>query len=114
MPVLRNATLAMLASINRSHQAKCDPVRSTDHENDVALRYRNGATLSGARTGRAAQNERERELTVTSALSLPASSTLSSSWPETPPGADPLPGQLDRWLAARGAELVAVRRHLHA
>jgi amidohydrolase len=35
-------------------------------------------------------------------------------WPETPPGADPLPGQLDRWLANRGAELVAVRRHLHA
>jgi len=25
-----------------------------------------------------------------------------------------LPGQLDRWLAARGAELVAVRRHIHA
>jgi amidohydrolase len=37
-----------------------------------------------------------------------------SVWPETPPGADPLPGQLDRWLAARGSELVAVRRHLHA
>jgi amidohydrolase len=36
------------------------------------------------------------------------------SWPETPPGADPLPGQLDRWLASRGAELVALRRHLHA
>ncbi len=36
------------------------------------------------------------------------------TWPDTPPGADPLPGQLDRWLAARGAELVAVRRHLHA
>jgi amidohydrolase len=36
------------------------------------------------------------------------------TWPETPPGADPLPGQLDRWLAARGPELVAVRRHLHA
>jgi amidohydrolase len=35
-------------------------------------------------------------------------------WPETPPGADPLPGQLDRWLASRGAELVAVRRHLHS
>ncbi|HEU4424980.1 MAG TPA: amidohydrolase, partial [Pilimelia sp.] len=30
------------------------------------------------------------------------------------PGADPLPGQLDRWLASRGAELVAVRRHIHA
>ncbi|WP_371821561.1 amidohydrolase [Catellatospora sp. IY07-71] len=27
---------------------------------------------------------------------------------------DPLPGRLDRWLAARGADLVAVRRHIHA
>lgn len=35
-------------------------------------------------------------------------------WPETLPGTDPLPGQLDRWLAARGAELVAIRRHIHA
>jgi amidohydrolase len=50
--------------------------------------------------------------TVTSALMLPQSHP--QSWPETPEGADPLPGQLDRWLAARGAELVAVRRHLHA
>jgi amidohydrolase len=40
--------------------------------------------------------------------------SLTASWPETPSGADPLPGQLDRWLASRGAELVAVRRHLHA
>ena len=24
------------------------------------------------------------------------------------------PGQLDRWLAAHGAELVAIRRHIHA
>ncbi|RAK32718.1 amidohydrolase [Actinoplanes lutulentus] len=30
------------------------------------------------------------------------------------PGADPLPGQLDRWLAARGSELVTIRRHIHA
>ncbi|GIJ51120.1 N-acyl-L-amino acid amidohydrolase [Virgisporangium aliadipatigenens] len=52
---------------------------------------------------------------MTSALSVPSTGTsLTSSWPETPPGADPLPGQLDRWLASRGAELVAVRRHLHA
>jgi len=35
-------------------------------------------------------------------------------WAEAPDGADPLPGQLDRWLAARGAELVALRRHIHA
>lgn len=32
----------------------------------------------------------------------------------TPTGADPLPGQLEHWLASRGPELVAVRRHLHA
>lgn len=51
---------------------------------------------------------------MTSALTLPESRTLTSSWPEMLPGADPLPGQLDRWLVARGAELVAIRRHLHA
>ena len=51
---------------------------------------------------------------MTSALRLPTGGSLASSWPETPPGADPLPGQLDRWLASRGAELVAVRRHIHA
>jgi len=50
---------------------------------------------------------------VTSPTALSAS-TFTSSWPETPPGADPLPGQLDRWLASRGADLVAVRRHIHA
>jgi amidohydrolase len=53
-------------------------------------------------------------LTVPSGqLSVPASGP-PVLWPEPPPGADPLPGQLDRWLAARGRELVAVRRHLHA
>jgi amidohydrolase len=51
---------------------------------------------------------------VTSALTLPEGSTLTSTWPENVPGVDPLPGQLDRWLASRGAELVAVRRHIHA
>ncbi|HET6211965.1 MAG TPA: amidohydrolase [Micromonosporaceae bacterium] len=49
---------------------------------------------------------------MTSALTQ--TSLQTSSWPEMPPGADPLPGQLDRWLASRGAELVAVRRHIHA
>lgn len=51
---------------------------------------------------------------TSAALTLPEGGTLTSSWPQTLPGADPLPGQLDRWLAARGAELVAVRRHIHA
>ncbi|HET6531913.1 MAG TPA: amidohydrolase [Actinoplanes sp.] len=55
---------------------------------------------------------------MTSALTMPEghmpSPFGSSAFPGPPPGADPLPGQLDRWLAARGAELVAIRRHLHA
>jgi amidohydrolase len=51
---------------------------------------------------------------VTSALTVSDGTDLTSSWPDTPPGADPLPGQLDRWLASRGAELVAIRRHIHA
>ena len=37
-----------------------------------------------------------------------------TAWIGPPSGAEPLPGQLDRWLAARGAELVAIRRHIHA
>ncbi|MDY7084590.1 MAG: amidohydrolase [Actinomycetota bacterium] len=35
-------------------------------------------------------------------------------WPGPLPGAEPLPGQLDRWLATHGQELVAIRRHIHA
>jgi amidohydrolase len=46
-------------------------------------------------------------------LTVPDGTQLAP-WPGTLPGADPLPGQLDRWLASRGAELVAVRRHIHA
>src|SRR5512142_2411161 len=91
-----------------------DAVRPDCYQNGVALRHHDGATLSEVRTGRTDPYDRERELTVTSALTLEESGSLTSSWPETPPGADPLPGQLDRWLASRGAELVAVRRHIHA
>ena len=44
--------------------------------------------------------------------------TLPDTDEEAPLGAealaDALPGHLDRWLASRGAELVAVRRHIHA
>lgn len=52
---------------------------------------------------------------MTSALALPQSSMLTSSMvSEIMSDTDPLPGRLDRWLAAHGANLVAVRRHLHA
>lgn len=50
---------------------------------------------------------------MTSSLAVP-DGTQQANFPGPPPGADPLPGQLDRWLAARGAELVAIRRHIHA
>ena len=50
---------------------------------------------------------------MTSSLTVPDGTHLATH-PGPPPGADPLPGQLDRWLASRGAELVAIRRHIHA
>jgi amidohydrolase len=44
---------------------------------------------------------------------MPSSTT--SEWSgRAEPQTTPLPGLLDRWLAAHGAELVSVRRHIHA
>ena len=64
---------------------------------------------------------------MTSALTLPsdtgelhgangeeAAEAAETFWSQAPQGSDPLPGQLDRWLAARGADLVAIRRRIHA
>ncbi|MDT5040473.1 MAG: hypothetical protein QOE51_1458 [Actinoplanes sp.] len=50
---------------------------------------------------------------MTSSLTVPGG-TQQAAFPGPPPGADPLPGQLDRWLATHGSELVSIRRHLHA
>jgi amidohydrolase len=94
----------------RSHLGFRNAPRAHRYQNDVAQRHRSGSRLSESYPIHS-----DRESDVTSALTLSSSgSPLASSWPETPPGADPLPGQLDRWLASRGAELVAVRRHIHA
>ena len=105
----------------RSYQGIRDTVHSGRHRNEIAQRHRSGSRLS-----KLLPADRDQVETVTSALSIPANPpgpatplagpdrSVTASWPETPPGADPLPGQLDRWLAARGAELVAVRRHIHA
>jgi amidohydrolase len=67
---------------------------------------------------------RNRDTTVTSVLTLPETGSgeeSDSRWAGPPKGGQPsaepsnaLPGQLDRWLAVRGAELVALRRHIHA
>ncbi|MFC7548286.1 amidohydrolase [Plantactinospora sp. GCM10030261] len=51
---------------------------------------------------------------MTSALTLPMSSPLASSWPEPPPGAQPLPLDLDQLLALRVPDLIATRRFIHA
>lgn len=55
---------------------------------------------------------------MTSALKLSTvtgdSKESTQYWEPAPAGADPLPGKLDRWLAARGADLVAIRRRIHA
>src|SRR6266545_4267085 len=112
----RRASLA----VEPSYLGIRDPAQRSSHKNEIAQRHHQGSRLS-----RLLSVDRDQVETVTTSLSItakgPAPATRVSpdrsvigSWPETPPGADPLPGQLDRWLAARGAELVAVRRHIHA
>ena len=97
--------------IERSYQGIRDPALPSVHGNDVAQRHQNGSKLS--RVTRTRQTfESDTETDVTTTLTAPAEP--SSEWPGPLPGAEPLPGQLDRWLASHGAELVAIRRHIHA
>jgi len=90
-----------------------DAVQRERNTNDLALRHVVGTTLVPAH-----YSYRDRDTTVTSALRLSATAGSYEEpdplWAPAPTGADPLPGQLDRWLAARGAELVALRRHIHS
>src|SRR4051794_12880993 len=96
----------------RSYQGFRDTARSNQYGNDVAQRHQTRTRLSRVSETRT-NFESDTEFDVTSALTV-SQDTPTASFPGPPPGADPLPGQLDRWLAARGAELVAIRRHLHA
>ena len=97
----------------RSYQGIRDATQSDYYRNDVAQRHRKRSRLSAV--GETWQSfDFDRDTDVTSALTAAPEGAPMASWPGPPPGADPLPGQLDRWLAARGAELVAIRRHLHA
>jgi amidohydrolase len=100
------------SATERSHQGFRDPARGDYYGNDVAQRHHNRSSLSRI-TDIGPSTTSNRESDVTSALTVPDGAQLAS-WPGTLPGADPLPGQLDRWLASRGAELIAVRRHIHA
>jgi amidohydrolase len=98
-------------SANRSQQGLRDPVRPADPGIDVAQRHHGRSKLSrGAETRQNFDGDTETD--VTTAVTAPEGA--HADWLGPMPGAEPLPGQLDRWLATRGAELVAVRRHLHA
>src|SRR3954447_20768412 len=93
------------------HQGIRDSARPGEHGNGVAQRHQSRSKLS--RVAETRQTfESDTEADVTTALTAPDGA--QTEWPGPLPGADPLPGQLDRWLASRGAELVAIRRHIHA
>jgi len=105
-----------------TYQGFRDAAQSDPYGIDVAQRHQKRSRLSRVVETRintdsdaapALRIESDSESHVTNALTVP-DGTQQASVPGPPPGADPLPGQLDRWLAARGAELVAVRRHIHA
>ncbi|HEY0700613.1 MAG TPA: amidohydrolase [Micromonospora sp.] len=51
---------------------------------------------------------------MTTALTVSATGELPSSWPDAPPGAQPLPAELDQLLAGRMDDLIGTRRYLHA
>ncbi|MFI6760234.1 amidohydrolase [Micromonospora sp. NPDC050417] len=95
--------------LERSYQDIHDAARSDHYQIDVAQRHRRRSTLSQSHPIHS-----DREFDVTSALTLPSGSPLVSSPPEPPPGAVPLPYELDRMLALRLPDLVATRRWIHA
>ena len=93
----------------RPYQDIRDATRSDHYRNEVAQRHRRRSRLSESHPIHS-----DREFDVTSALTLPTGSQLASSWPVTPPGAAPLPYELDQLLALRMPDLVATRRFIHA
>src|SRR4051794_10328414 len=88
---------------DRSYQGIRDPARSDAHGNDVAQRHHRRSKLSRVAESRETPED-DTDIDVTAALAPQGAGT---EWPGPLPGAEPLPGQLDRWLATRGAELVA-------
>lgn len=92
----------------RTHQGFRDTAQPARHKKDIAQRHV-GARLTGL-----SPSERDQEDKVTSALALPQSNPVTTDWPDTRAGSDPLTDHLDRWLAANGADLIKVRHHIHA
>ncbi len=111
MSAFDNGLNATPPPTDRSYQGFRDSAHPDQYGNGVAQRHQNRTRLSRVAETRLLESDSESD--VTSALTMPEGISMAT-FPGPPPGADPLPGQLDRWLAARGAELVAIRRHLHA
>src|SRR5947209_384806 len=102
MSTLNEDSRHTFLAVDRSYQGIRDAVQAGRHRNEIAQRHHHGARLS-----KLLPADRDQVETVTSALSsrtdvLPPATPrgserpLTASWPETPSGADPLPGQLDR------------------
>jgi amidohydrolase len=111
MSAFDNSLSATPPPTERSYQGFRDSEQPDEYGNGVAQRHQNRTRLSRVAETRLLESDSESD--VTSALTMPEGISMAT-FPGPPPGADPLPGQLDRWLAARGAELVAIRRHIHA
>src|SRR5687767_133134 len=79
------------------------------HKNVIAQSY-----YPGARLVEVCPIDRDRESSVTRVMTLPPSTPMAiKSSSVMSDSTLSLPGQLDRWLAARHDDLVGVRRHIH-
>lgn len=89
-----------------------DAERPDRYQNEVAQRHRRRSRLSAVPEDSSIPSDREFD--VTSALTLPSSGQLASSWTEAPAGSQPLPLNLDQLLALRVSGLIATRRQIHS
>lgn len=91
-----------------SHQGERSALPS-DYKNVIAHSHH-----SRARLVEVCPIDRDRETSVTRAMTLPPLAPMAiKSSSVTSDSILSMPGQLDRWLASRNDDLVAVRRHIH-
>lgn len=95
----------------RSYQGFRDAVLSDHHQNEVAQRHHRRFRLSESHS---IHSDREFDVTSASTLAVPPPGGPGSPLSENLSGEVTAQGCLDRWLAARGGHLVAIRRHIHA
>ncbi len=92
-------------------QTNSDSAESSSHKQTIAQSHHSRASLVEV-----CPIERDRESSVTRAMTLPSLSPMTMAANSTStlePTPNTLPAQLDQWLAAHGPDLVAIRRHIH-